>query len=45
MSKNDPLVACPRGCGTWIAQSLAESGKPHTATKTVDGELVYFTCS
>jgi hypothetical protein len=38
----DPLVGCPRGCGMQV--KLSKSGEPHTATRTVNGEIVYFTC-
>jgi len=46
MAKDDPLVNCPRGCGTMIARSLRDSGKPHTATKIDPNtlELVTYTC-
>jgi hypothetical protein len=38
----DPLVGCPRGCGTSV--KLSKSGDPHPATKMVNGEIVYYTC-
>jgi hypothetical protein len=45
VAKDDPLVNCPRGCGTMIAQSLAESGKPHRATRLDPfGDVEYYTC-
>lgn len=38
----DPLVSCPRDCGHQV--KLSKSGDPHTATKTVDGEIKTYTC-
>jgi hypothetical protein len=46
MAQNDPLVNCPRGCGTVIAKSVRDSGKPRTATR-IDPEtqeLETYTC-
>ena len=38
----DVLVDCPRNCGHKVKAS--KHGDPHQASKTVDGEIVIYTC-
>jgi len=39
---DDVREYCNRGCGTMVRHR--DQGKPHSASETVDGEIVIFTC-